>query len=102
MNVTIEFNQIDAATNRRSRISTLRHVDLERAISISQALHDNPNVEAVILVEGDRKPARVVQMGRNLMTELGCLVYGLRQPRRQPGARQGGAQPLPGRMQPAV
>jgi hypothetical protein len=102
MNVTVEFNQIVPGSDRRTRISMLRDVDLERAIAISTALQHSPSVEAVILVEGERQPARVTQMGRNLKTELGNWLFGLRQLSRRPAAQPNGSRLLPGRVAPAV
>jgi hypothetical protein len=102
MNVSIEFNKLTHDSNRgirRTRISTLRNVNLERAITISQALQDNPNVEAVIMVEGDRQTARVLQLGQRLRSDLAAWLRDLRRPQAQPVTqRPRPAQQVPGRL----
>jgi pimeloyl-ACP methyl ester carboxylesterase len=52
MNVSVEFNQIASDSARRTRISVLREVELGAALSISAALRHDPEVEAVIVVDG--------------------------------------------------
>lgn len=52
MNVSVEFNKIASDPARRTRISVLREVELGAALSISAALRDDPDVEAVIVVDG--------------------------------------------------
>jgi hypothetical protein len=106
MNVSVEFNQIAQDSNRRTRISVLRKVDLDAAISMSMALRDNPEVEAVILVEGDRPVSRIAGLAGRLASGLAGWLHDARQPASQPRAQQGARQPrplpAPGRLAPAA
>lgn len=81
MNVTIEFNTITQDPQQRARVGTLRSVDLDQAVSMSMAMQDNPEVEAVIVVEGDREPSRMVRLARQMSAAAACWLWTVRQPR---------------------
>jgi hypothetical protein len=94
MQVAIEFNTICPATQQRTRFSSLRNVSLDQALCISAALQGRADVEAVIVVEGDREPARLARMLRRLRSAAGFWLGGAGQLRPQAGA----ARPVPGRL----
>jgi hypothetical protein len=90
MNVTIEFNAITRDSQQAARVGTLHAVDLDQAVSMSMAMQDNPEVEAVIMVEGDREPSRLARLARQMGTAASCWLWNLQQPRARTGAERPG------------
>jgi hypothetical protein len=93
MNVAVEINTVASNPAQRTRVGELRRMSLDQALSMSMALKDHAEVEAVIVVEGDPEPAGWARAARGLGTAVTCWLWNLRQPR-----AQAGAQPQAGRL----